>query len=381
MMIWANMVSEQIILVLLFIFFVRFLLILSGIIKENSKHLPELNKEDIPYVSVIVPARNEEETIASCLLSISENTYPRDKYEIIAINDRSTDNTESEINKVADKIPNLRIKKLEKERKRKNLRGKPGAIQTCIDDAKGEIMLLTDADCKPDKKWIETLVRGFRNKDIGLISSFTHVSGNRFFDRLQSAEWLYLNTIGSAAIGWNKPMSCFGNNLAVRRSDFMNVGGYEKIPFSVTEDLALLHAIHESGKKVRYLPHPDSIVRTKPNKTWRDYFRQHHRWAVGAKDIGILSFLFVLTSVSMWAALFIAIAYNMMPWIFGIIIFRMVIDQIILSYAIYATKMHDLWKWVFPSVFFFMLMELIAPFLLLKKNIIWKDQKFKKKNL
>ncbi len=372
------MIFEYIILPLLIIFFIRFVLVLSGMIREKSKPLPINDKNNLPFVSVIVPARNEQDTIQDCLLAISMNSYPVDKYEIIAINDRSTDNTGKLINSLLPQIPNLSVVSLTEDRKVVNLKGKPGAIQSCINKTKGDILLLTDADCKAGTKWIETMVRGFQDENIGLISSFTNVSGERFFDRLQSLEWLYLNSIGSAAIGWDKPLSCFGNNLAVRKKDFMRVGGYEKIKFSVTEDLALLHAIHDSGKKVRYLAHPDSLCYTKPNKTLKEYLKQHHRWVVGAKDIGILSFLFVLTSVAMWLSLLIAIVTLQPLLAFGIIAFRLILDYIIIHYSIVFTKSKKLMSWIIPAVFFFMIMELIAPLFLLKKDIVWKEQTFRK---
>jgi cellulose synthase/poly-beta-1,6-N-acetylglucosamine synthase-like glycosyltransferase len=333
---------------------------------------------DPPFVSVIVPARNEEKTISECLLAISANTYPKNKYEIIAIDDRSDDNTRKLMETLLDQIPNLKIKILKEDRKEENLKGKPGAIQSIIDEAKGDILLFTDADCKPSPKWIETMVRGFKDDGIGLISSFTNVSGNRIFDRLQSLEWLYLNAIGSAAVGWNKPMSCFGNNLAVRKADFDAVGGYKKIKFSVTEDLALLHAIHSSGKKVRYLPHSDSLVFTKPNETIADYLRQHHRWAVGAKDIGMLSFLFVLTSVAMWLSLILSLVMQVLILAISVFVCRFLLDYLIINRALNYTKSKIHKLWLFPAVIFFMLMELIAPFLLLKRDIIWKKQTFSK---
>lgn len=362
------------------IYIIRSILILVGMAKERSKALPRNNNNNLPFVTVIVPARNEEATIIECLRAISANSYPKDKYEIIAIDDRSNDNTGELIKSLLNEIPNLKMKVLREDRTEENLKGKPGAIQSCIDEARGEILLFTDADCQPSSNWIETMVRGFQDKNIGLVSSFTNVSGNRFFDHLQSLEWLYLNSIGSAAVGWNKPMSCFGNNLAVRKSDFLAVGGYEKIKFSVTEDLALLHAIHDSGKSVRYLPHPDSLVFTKSNDTIKDYLRQHHRWVVGAKDIGTLSFLFVLTSIAMWLSLSLSVIFLIPFLAISIFVVRFALDYLIINSALNYTKSKIHKSWLIPAVFFFMIMELVAPFLLLKKNIIWKEQTFQKNN-
>jgi len=361
---------------LMLFYVVRSILILIGLYRERAKFLPKCDLKDLPFVTVIVPARNEEKTIADSLRAISQNTYPLEKYEIIAIDDRSDDRTGELIKSLLPEIPNLKLITLKENRTEENLKGKPGAIQSCIDDAKGDILLFTDADCTPSPKWIETMVRGFQNDDIGLISSFTNVSGNRFFDHLQSLEWLYLNAIGSAAVGWNAPMSCFGNNMAVRKRDFLAVGGYKKIKFSVTEDLALHHAIHKSGKEVRYLPHPDSLVFTKPNDTLSDYMRQHHRWAVGAKDIGLLSFLFVLTSISMWLSLLISIVMLMPVWAVSVFACRYLLDYLIINIALNYTKSKINKVWLVPAVFFFMIMELVAPFLLFKKDIIWKKQTF-----
>jgi glycosyltransferase involved in cell wall biosynthesis len=106
------------------------------------------NYNDLPFVSVIVPAKDEESNIANCINSILCSNYPAGLFELIIVNDRSTDKTPDIINSIAQqsKIP-VRLCNILSDTNHPNLKGKPRAIKVGIDNANGEIIMMTDADC------------------------------------------------------------------------------------------------------------------------------------------------------------------------------------------------------------------------------------------
>jgi len=370
------MFIDIIFLIAFCIFFLRVLVSYIGAIKERNKNVFQ-NFSGEPFkLSVVVPARNEENTIKDCIESISKSNYPNDKFEIIAVNDRSTDRTLEILTDLKSTINNLSIINIDDSIKKKNLSGKPGALQAGIESAEGEIIIMTDADCVVNPDWLLTLSKTFEDKKIGMSAGYTAIKSKTMFDKIQSVEWTYLHTLATSGVGFDIPLSCYGNNLAVRKNDFDSIGGYHSVSFSVTEDLALMHAIHRSGKKIRYLTMPEATITTIPCPSFKEYLKQKHRWTIGAMDLGWIAVLFVLTSFSMWFGIVLSIFTCQPLWLLSFFILRIAGDSLITIPSAIILKKKEIIPWVVPSIFFFMFMELLAPFFLLKRDVKWKGQTF-----
>ena len=345
--------------------------------KKVKYIIPETN--ELPSISVIVPARNEENNIIRCIDALMKSDYPNDKFEVIVVNDRSTDNTGNIIELYAGKYQNLKAVHVADEKQSLNLRGKPGALQHGINKAKGEYLMMTDADCAVNPNWIKSIAGTFITHKLNLIPAFTLIQGERKFDKIQQVEWIYMHTMASAGIAFNQPLGCYGNNLSIKKDVYEKIGGYENIKFSVTEDLALLQAVHRKFGGVHYLCDKDSAVTTLPENTLIDYIKQHRRWAVGGLDLGLRAGIFVASSVGIWLAFILSLISGFYMLAAGVFIFRVVSDS---SMILYSMKKLELpsrsYFWLVPSVIFFMLMELVIPTLIIDKEIKWKGQTFKK---
>jgi 1,2-diacylglycerol 3-beta-glucosyltransferase len=331
----------------------------------------------LPFVSVIIPARNEEANIETCIQSLVLSNFPPDNFEIIVVDDRSTDRTPEILRRLEQKYPLLRVITLDEARTTANLRGKPGALQAGIESSSGDIILMTDADCTVVPDWIATMARQFDNPQVGLVPSFTLIKANTFFEQMQAIEWIMNHTIASAGVGLNQPLGCFGNNLAVRRTAFDSVGGYEKIRFSVTEDLALLQAIFAKDWEVRYVCSASAVVTTLPCQTLGEYIRQHHRWMRGGVDLGWRAVIFVAFSASLWICILAAFLngdFILLPLIFTI---RVLGDFAVISPVLAILKRKRQLGWGFLAVGFIILLELVMPLSLLKKEVVWKGQIFR----
>lgn len=376
------MIISLLLILPIVIYSLRVIVFSIGASRARKMSFPEPNDNYQPFVSIVIPSRNEESNISRCIKSFEKSTYPKDKFEIIVVNDRSEDATGKILSELSKKVSNLKVNNLRvvtitEEPVDKNLQGKPGAIQAGIDAAKGELILMTDADCTVSDDWIETHVNGFADPDVGMIASFTLVEDKTIFHRLQAIEWIFMETMASGGIGLHQPLGCFGNNVAVRKKDFDDLGGYRKIDFSVTEDLALMSAVFKTGRKVKFFCNPASTVTTLPCQTLKEYILQHQRWAIGGQALGWRATIFVLASIAIWAGIATSVATS--NWLFLAVILgvRLFGDFIVLTPSLRVLKKSRLIKWIFPSVLFFMLIELIVPFLILNRNVKWKGQVFR----
>ena len=371
---------EIIYIVSVIVFLIRTLMFLYGALHHNWRKISIFKSIELkPKVSIIIPCRNEENNIENCIRSVFANKYPINKFEIIAVNDRSTDNTEIILNTLKLEIPNLFIVNINNENRKENLRGKPGALQSGIDQCSGELILMTDADCLVSNLWIETIVNEFNNPEVGLVASFTGVKPIGIFSKYQAVEWVYMHIMACGGIGLKQPLGCWGNNLSVRKSVFDEIGGYDKIKFSITEDLALLKEVFNRNYKLRYILRPESKVETSACSTLREFIRQHHRWVIGGKALGWRAVVFVMTTVAIWLGIFLSIITSSWSSLIIILLIRILCDFLLTSMAALKLKIKNLVWWIIPSIPIIILMELIAPFMLLSSNVEWKEQKFKSK--
>ncbi|MDX9789828.1 MAG: glycosyltransferase [Candidatus Kapabacteria bacterium] len=362
------------------IFAMRAMIMFIGSSIERGKKNPNEDLDYKPSVSIIIPARNEESKIELCVRALMNSDYDKNLFRLYVVNDRSDDRTGEIIDKLSEEFDNLTALHIKSDSEKSNLRGKPGALHYGIQASNGEIIMMTDADCLVNHKWISTVVNRFRNKNVGLVPSYTLIKGESAFDKIQAVEWIYMHTMASAGVGWNNPLGCYGNNLSIRRSVYDMIGGYPNIKFSVTEDLALLKAVFKSGYQVNYLCDYDSTVHTLPTENFKEYISQHKRWAVGGIDLGMNAVLFTLTSLAVWIGLIVALIAFKPVWILAVLFTRIIGDYIIIKPVMNILKENRLYSWIIPAVGFFMLMELIVPPLLLDSRIVWKGQTFNKRS-
>lgn len=366
--------SEVLFFISFSIYFARALFFVLGSKKGRIK-FKDIHIDNFPFVSIVVPARDEENNILMCLDSIFKSEYPKDKFEIIVVNDRSNDKTRQYVESYVSNNINLRLINIENDNE-KLIPGKPGALDIGIKAAKGDYVLMTDADCEVNKKWILSIVKTFVEKKSDQVASFTLVKHNNFFDKYQAIEWILMHTMASGGIGYKFPLGCFGNNTAIRKDMYLKIGGYANLEFSVTEDLALLQAVHKAKGKVDYICHRDSTVRTLPIKNISDYLKQRKRWAIGGKKLGWKATLFVLASLLIWISFIFSLINGNYYLGFSILLLKLITDAILVIPSILTVKENGLLAYILPSNLLFLITELILPFLIINKKVEWKGQIF-----
>lgn len=229
------------------------------------------------FITVIVPVRNEEKNIVHLLRDLKEQTYPADKYEVIIVDDHSTDQTTQKV--MQAKMDNVRIISLgDAGTVRMN---KKAGIQHAVSLAKGELIITTDADCHVGNKWISTIAAYYTEHEpvmiAGLVNYFPDAT---FFGKFQTLDFLSLVGIGAACIQNGFYNLCNGANLAYTKAAFEAVNGYEGVDHIPSgDDMMLMHKMaRKFPGKIASLKNKDSIVYTHTETDVVSFWHQRVRW-------------------------------------------------------------------------------------------------------
>lgn len=270
-------------------------------------------------VSVIIPARNEEENIRRLLDSLQKQDYPSALTEIIVIDDHSTDKTAE----IVKNYPTVKLLQLTDESTNSY---KKKAIEMGIAHSNGNLIITTDADCVADNRWLSTLISFKEKKGAVLVAapvSFADKnSGNKLLHHFQVLDFLVLQGITGVSVH-NKLMSmCNGANLVYEKKVFEEVNGFANIDHIASgDDMLLMHKINSKyPDKVYYIKSSNAIVTTQSAKTWKEFFNQRIRWASKANKYDDQRIFWVLLLVYLFnfsfLCLLIAGFFNYRYWLY-----------------------------------------------------------------
>jgi cellulose synthase/poly-beta-1,6-N-acetylglucosamine synthase-like glycosyltransferase len=357
-------------LILVFLYILITILIHYGL----NKSVKINNRQ--PSVSILIAARNEEVNLESCLNSIEKLDYPTDKIEVLIINDGSEDKTEAITNSFISRLSHFYLLNIKESRY--NLFGKMNALAQGIEKTSGEIILITDADCEVPVNWVTDFVEYFE-PDVGMSGGLTLLSKienkENYFSRLQALDWIYLQAVASGSCQLGLPVSILGNNFAFRRKAYEEVGGFEQLGFSLTEDMILLQAIHNSQKwKVVYPLNNQTKIYSKPVNTISGFYNQRKRWVLGGKTTHLWGYFISL--VSLFAHIFLVGLFVAGFWKEGLLMTSIAIlsDVSILSRILKRIKRYDLFKMTLLFKLYYIAYTFIFSIVLLSsKKVEWKD--------
>ncbi|MBU1129033.1 MAG: glycosyltransferase, partial [Nanoarchaeota archaeon] len=265
---------EPIVVFYLFLMFtglymLSFFVILTIRNKEAIFSYPKIKK--FFSVSVLVPVYNEEKSVEQTIKHLLNLNYPKNKIEIILLNDGSTDKTKEIIEKYVKKYNN--IKMLNKENS-----GKADSLNQGIKLSNGELFAVVDSDSFPSKNSLKKLVGYFENPMMGAVTSFVTIRNkNNFFARLQSLEYIFL--------GWARKLFDFVEGVGVtngplslyRKKYVEEIGGFDTK--TVTEDLDITWNLLAHNYKVS-MCFGAKVSTITPDK-FRPWLRQRIRWGLG----------------------------------------------------------------------------------------------------
>ena len=346
----------------------------------------------MPFVSIVIAARNEEKNIAKLLQSLRRQTFPAEKFEVIIMNDHSTDNTVEVIGSM--KMANVRVLNLQDFTENRALNSyKKKSIETGLKFSKGELIITTDADCTVPEKWIETMVSFYIEKNPVFIAapvSITSISsgkkiGESLLGIFQSLDFMTLQGITGASVSKKFHSMCNGANLAYRKDIFYEVNGFEGIDeIASGDDMLLMHKIQEVYPDgIAFIKSPDVIVETSPEKTVSGFLNQRIRWASKADkytDKKITLVLILVYFLNAWIFI-LGISSFFFQNVFYLIVISIILKTIAELYFLFPVadffKRRKLLWWFIPAQPFHILYTLIAGWLGKFGNYKWKGRKVK----
>lgn len=361
---------EIIFTIILVGYFVQTVIFIVG----TNKKFPKIPYEKLPTATVIVAARNEEENILRTLNSLALLEYPEGKLEIILVDDQSTDATGKIMDEFIKDKPHF--KKITTHKDDLKLIGKMRALAYGVKEAKGEIILTTDADCEVKPTWVKTICSYYQD-DVALVTGFTTQVADDWFGGMQALDFIYLLTAGAGTVNIGKPISCIGNNMSYRKSAYDEVGGYEALPFSVTEDFTLMNAIYNLNKyKVIFPLDKDALVTSLPCKDIKSLIRQKKRWGVGGLGVPFRGFVIMFWGFLANLLVLLTPFFFSANWLY-LITFKVAMDFFLLYPVHKKLGIEKNLKYFFHHQIYYLIYVVILPFIVLpNKKVVWKGRTY-----
>ena len=250
-------------------------------LKNTTQNGQRTSSNPLPFVSVIIPTRNESANIHECLKSIFEQSYPKDLFEVIVVDDYSTD-------------PTLR---LAREINEQNLLvidlmqylGDPGeylpnkkkALALGIKNAKGDLIITTDGDCTAGKEWLNSMVNCYQQNNFKLMTGPVLMKPAFFpIEIFQQMDVMSLLGITGATIRHNFPTMCNGANLMYAKQTFLEVEGFKgNHDMPTGDDIFLMQKINmRYPNSIGFVKNYNACVFTKPERSISGFVSQRIRW-------------------------------------------------------------------------------------------------------
>ncbi|MBQ7669140.1 MAG: glycosyltransferase family 2 protein [Clostridia bacterium] len=235
---------------------------------------------EYPTVSVIVPARNEENVIRATVLSLIDQDYPKDRYEIIVVNDNSSDGTGEVLRGMQDEFPDTALRVITTDEKTGG-KGKSSVLNMAFEKSSAEFIAVYDADNTPEPDALRLLVEALMEDE-----KFSAVTGkfrtrNRkesLLTRLIDQETLIAQAVSQAGF-WRhfKTGIIPGTNFVIRRSALEELGGWDVK--ALIEDTEMSFRLLAKGKLIKYIP--EAVTWEQEPGRFRAWLRQRTRWARG----------------------------------------------------------------------------------------------------
>ena len=358
------------------VFAIYFLFLLLLIIGWNKSSAKQATESPARFLSVIIPFRNEEENLSALIETLRKLDFPKEKFEVILIDDHSTDDSLKVVVQAISNYSNFKVISALSN-------GKKNAIAFGVEVSKGEIIVTTDADCELPIEWLKSINNHFQNQSVQMLVGAVGIkTDSSFFSKLQAMEFCSL--IGSAAstltLGFTT--MCNGANLSYRKEAFVQVNGFEGNTHIASGDDEFL--MRRVAKKfgvgsLKFLNDSDSVVETSPQASLHQFFNQRIRWAGKwrhnsngmTKTLAVFVLLFQLSWLVAIGSLFFHPWTNTIP---ALIIVKMVLEGFFLFYVSRFMKQKF-------SLTVFLFLQLTYPFYIIVVGILsnfiqvsWKDR-------
>lgn len=321
-------------------------------------------------ISVVICARDEEENIENFLPFVLEQDYPN--FEVIVVNDCSSDNSEYTLDRMLKKYPNLKVTTIKQDEKFTH--HKKLALTVGIKAAKNDWVVLTDADCRPSsKQWLTSIASNFSDSAEIVLGYGGFFLERGFLNKLIRIDGIFIamQYLGFALIG--KPYMGVGRNLAYKKEVFFRNNGFASHAhiYSGDDDLFINEVAKKTNTRVEF--RNDSHTRTIARNTYKRWVIQKRRHITTSKRYRLSSkimlggeilsrLLFFGSAIALVALLYypwIVVGLFLTRWIMMLSIIKGVMNRLSEKKLLLLSLLYD-----FYSIFFYgriSLLNIINP--------------------
>ena len=311
-------------------------------------------------ISVIVAVRNEAAIIGSLLKSLLQQDHPSDLFEIILVDDHSSDGTNRFLSEIASNQEAGSVLKIHTLGQDDDF-GKKAALTRGIKSSTGELIVITDADCTAGSSWISTLAAFYDSHKPHMILGPVHMTDDgNMFGKFQSLEFMSLISTAAGSCSTGFPLLANGANIAFTRHAFESCGGFSgHMEFPSGDDMFLMMSIKKKfgAGSIRFLKSAEAVVKTTAIKGIKSFLHQRMRWV--SKSKGYTDPMLIATSILVYLVNAILIVSGILAFIFPgyykiFLLFyfaKLVIDfPLMISFARFQKSGTLLWLFPFMEI-------------------------------
>ncbi|GAA0872457.1 glycosyltransferase [Gangjinia marincola] len=350
-----------------------------GIHRIPNQHLIRLTPKT--HFSIIVPFRNEAQRMEDLLNSLLSLNYPNTLFEVIFVDDASTDHSQDLINQHLDQKINFNIV----ENQRSSISPKKDAITTAVQTAKGNFIITTDADVSLPANWLshfDALLQ--KEQPVMIVAPVTlSYDPSQWVSIYDALDFLSLQGVTMGSFGFGKPLMCNGANLGYDKKAFLEIHGFEgNANIASGDDVFLLQKFLSHGKKISYLNAIEATVSTPTVSSFSAFTQQRKRWAAKTSSYTLwfpkfTGLIVLLMNVSL-IGLFVTAFFWSRLWIFlgYFFLIKSLADQLLLFRAAQQLGQQDLFKHQWKIILFHPFITIyvaLSSFL----GYSWKGRTFK----
>ncbi|MDP8205846.1 MAG: glycosyltransferase [Candidatus Electryonea clarkiae] len=355
-------------------------------------------------VTIIVCARDEEDHILDCLMSLATQDYPESLCKLVLVNHLSNDQTGEIMEAFAESSP-VQTRVIHIKEPDPNIGGKIHALTIAMKHVDTEYVLMTDADCIVPESWIRTIVSHFA-QDVVAVGSMVSCgpdenSEGGWIGRLQNVDHrYYMGLVGglSGLAGYMfdrkrkrqsdteqqpnirfRPAFVSGNNLGFRLSAYKKCGGYEALGSTLIEDYDLLARMSRAtGGYLAFPMEPNAKILTHPLPTLKALWRQKRRWAMSTSTPDTLSYIIYLMLISSRIVLPWMLIWQPLGTVGGLILTALgstIVIRRVNSLMGWRVRMRDI---IIHEFFQILLIHTQLLAIIFRIPVVWKGVKYSK---
>lgn len=319
---------------------------------------------ECPKITVVVSLRNEESAVEH-LMNQFENQSFKD-FNLILVDDNSTDNTAALLQKYADGNKIIFVKA--------NNQGKKQAIRQAVSIIDEGLVVCTDADCSFGAFWLESIVNTYRQTNADLLIGPVMMDKNK---PLQALEFLSLSAVTGGSAFIKRPVMCNGANLAFVVDVYKSVMKHLHDEQASGDDMFLLSAIKLYGGNIEYILDTNAIVTIEGKSQLNAFLNQRARWVSKSKAYTDREIMFVGATV-VSVQLLLILSLILIPWQRSLLVFwlvKYIFDLTLLFLASRFFKQESLLLWSIPASLLYPFYVAASIIFAMIGKIEWKGRK------